>query len=168
MEFGRKAEALTALEDAAKAFPNSAGILLSQTDLKRFAPDDPLIARMQALLAREGISVADRTTLHFGLGKAFLDTGDSEEAFRHYDEANRLKRSTFAYDPDANERWMASIAEVFSLRASRGEGGAGRALEPADLRGRHAPLGHDARRADSGLAPDGPWRGRAAAPANAG
>ena len=126
MEFGRKAEALTALEDAAKAFPNSAGILLSQTDLKRFAPDDPLIARMQALLAREGISVADRTTLHFGLGKAFLDTGNSEEAFRHYDEANRLKRSTFAYDPDANERWMASIAEAFSsaLLEAKAEQGA--------------------------------------------
>ena len=69
---------------------------------------------MQALLAREGISLADRATLHFGLGKAFLDIGDSEEAFRHYDEGNRLKRSTFAYDPDANERWMASIAEAFS------------------------------------------------------
>ncbi len=126
MEFGRKAEALTALEDAAKAFPNSAGILLSQTDLRRFAPDDPLIVRMQALLAREGISVADRTTLHFGLGKAFLDSGDSEEAFRHYDEANRLKRSTFAYDPDANERWMASIAEAFSsaLLEAKAEQGA--------------------------------------------
>jgi hypothetical protein len=36
------------------------------------------------------------------------------EAFRHYDEGNRLKRSTFGYDADGNERWMASIAEVFS------------------------------------------------------
>ena len=53
---------------------------------------------MQALLAREGISLADRATLHFGLGKAFLDIGDSERAFRHYDEGNRLKRSTYAYD----------------------------------------------------------------------
>jgi hypothetical protein len=47
------------------------------------------------------------------LGKAFLDIGDSEEAFRHYDEANRLKRKN-AYDPDANARWMARIAEAFS------------------------------------------------------
>ena len=102
------------MEEAAKAFPNSPGILFSQTDLKRFERGDPLIGKMQALLAREGISLADRATLHFGLGKAFLDIGDSEQAFRHYDEGNRLKRSTFAYDADANERWMASIAEVFS------------------------------------------------------
>jgi tetratricopeptide (TPR) repeat protein len=114
MEFGRKDEAIKAMEEAAKAFPAAPGILFSQTDLRRFEPSDPLIRQMQTLLAREGISLADRATLHFGLGKAFLDFDDSEQAFRHYDEGNRLKRSTFAYDADANERWMASIAEVFS------------------------------------------------------
>ena len=55
---------------------------------------------MEALLAREGLSVAERTTLHFGLGKAYLDLGHSARAFRHYDEGNRLKRATFAYDAD--------------------------------------------------------------------
>jgi tetratricopeptide (TPR) repeat protein len=126
MEFGRKAEAVKALEEAAKAFPNSPGVLFSQTDLKRFAPDDPLIGRMKALLEREGISLADRATLHFGLGKAFLDIGDSDQAFRHYDEGNRLKRSTFAYDADANDRWMASIAEAFppALLAAKANMGA--------------------------------------------
>jgi tetratricopeptide (TPR) repeat protein len=114
MEFGRKDEAVKALEEAARAFPSAPGILFSQTDLRHFEPGDPLIGQMQALLAREGISLADRATLHFGLGKTFLDIGDSEQAFHHYDEGNRLKRSTFAYDGDANERWMASIAEAFS------------------------------------------------------
>jgi tetratricopeptide (TPR) repeat protein len=114
MEFGRKDEAIKALEEAARAFPSAPGILFSQTDLRRFEPRDPLIGQMQALLAREGISLADRATLHFGLGKAFLDIGDSGQAFGHYDEGNRLKRSTFAYDANANEHWMASIAEAFS------------------------------------------------------
>ena len=77
-------------------------------------------------MAREGISLSDRTTLHFGLGKAFLDIGDSEQAFRHYDEGNRLKRSTFAYDAEANERRMASMAEIFSpaLLAAKADMGA--------------------------------------------
>ncbi len=114
MEFGRKAEAVKAMEEAAKAFPDAPGILFGQTDLKRFKAGDPVIGRMQALIAREGISLSDRATLHFGLGKAFLDIGDSEEAFRHYDEGNRLKRKTFAYDADANARWMARIADAFS------------------------------------------------------
>jgi tetratricopeptide (TPR) repeat protein len=124
-EFGRSAEARRSMEAAAEAFPNSPGILFAQTELRRFERDDPLIGRMQALLAREGISLADRATLHFGLGKAMLDIGDSAQAFRHYDKGNRLKRSTFVYDPDATERWMADIAEVLSsglLEAKAGRG----------------------------------------------
>lgn len=125
MEVGRKAEAAKAMEEAARAFPNSPGILFGQTELKRFKPGDPLIGKMQALIAREGISLSDRATLHFGLGKVFLDIGDSEQAFRHYNEGNRLKRSTYAYDPDANERWMASVAQVFSPELlSRADAGA--------------------------------------------
>jgi tetratricopeptide (TPR) repeat protein len=126
MEFGRKEEAMKALAEAARAFPNAPGILFGQTDLRNFERGDPLIGQMQALLAREGISLADRATLHFGLGKAFLDIGDSEQAFRHYNEGNRLKRSTFAYDADANERWMARVAEVFSpvLLAAKADMGA--------------------------------------------
>jgi tetratricopeptide (TPR) repeat protein len=126
MEYGRKDEAMKALEEAARAFPHAPGILFSQTDLKRFEPGDPLIAQMQALLQREGLSVADRTTLHFGLGKVYLDLGDSAQAFRHYNEGNRLKRATFAYDADENDRWMAEIARVFSpaLMKAKADSGA--------------------------------------------
>jgi hypothetical protein len=97
-----------------EGLPPAPGILFSQTELKRFEPGDPLVGQMQALLSREGISLSDRATLHFGLGKVFLDMGASEKAFGHYDEGNRLKRSTYAYDADANGRRTASIAEVFS------------------------------------------------------
>jgi tetratricopeptide (TPR) repeat protein len=125
MEFGRQAQARQSMEAAAQAFPNSPGILLGQTELRRFEVDDPLIAKMHALLAREGISLVDRATLHFGLGKILLDIGDSAQAFHHYDEGNRLKRSTFDYDPDRNDRWVAGIAEAFSadlLAAKAGQG----------------------------------------------
>jgi tetratricopeptide (TPR) repeat protein len=126
MEFGRKAEAVKAMEEAARAFPDSPGILFGQTDIKRFKSGDPLIGKMQALIARDGISLSDRATLNFGLGKAFLDIGDSDEAFRHYDEGNRLKRSTYAYDADANERWVAGVADVFSpeLLSTKADAGA--------------------------------------------
>lgn len=125
MEFGRKAEALEAMEAAARAFPEAPGILYGQVDLKRFTLDDPLIARMQTLLAREGVSLSDRVSLHFGLGKAFMDIGDSAQAFGHYDEGNRLKRSTFIYDAEQNGRWMSLIAEVFSAELLQSRAGAG-------------------------------------------
>ncbi|HEX9169040.1 MAG TPA: sulfotransferase, partial [Roseiarcus sp.] len=125
MEFGRKAEAVKALEEAADAFPDSPGILFTQTELRRFERGDPLIARMQTLLKREGTTLADRATLHFGLAKAMLDIGDSEAAFRHYNEGNRLKRSTYAYDAARNERWLAGIARVFSPALLAARTGAG-------------------------------------------
>ena len=126
MEFGRKGEAVKAMEDAVRAFPDAPGVLFGQTDLRRFEPGDPLIDRMQALLARDGLSLSDRVTLHFGLGKAFLDIGDSAAALRHYAEGGRLKRTTFAYDADENERWTASVAEAFSpaLMEARADAGA--------------------------------------------
>ena len=161
MEFGRRAEALKAVEQAAKTFPDAPGILFAQTELRRFSAGDPLIGRMQALLAREGISLSDRTTLHFGLGKAFLDIGNSVEAFRHYDEGNRLKRATFAYDPDSSEHWMARIRRDVFARAPQQAGGRRRALAAAGLCRRHAALRHDSDRANSCLACDGARRGGA-------
>jgi len=113
-EFGKLAEARTAFEDAARIFPHSAPVLFNLAELRTIAPGDPLIARIEAALAHEGLSVFDRTMLHFGLGKALLDAGDAARAFRHYDEGNRLKRATFAYDADATDRWMSEIAAIFS------------------------------------------------------
>ena len=163
MEFGRKAEALKAMEAAAETFPDAPGVLHAQVDLRRFEAGDPLIGKMQALLAREGLSLSDRVALHFGLGKAYLDIGDSAEAFHHYDTGNRLKRPTFTYDPDAAARWMARIAEAFSPDAARRQGGRGRALGDAGVRRRHAALRHHAGRADSGFASAGSRRGGTAA-----
>jgi tetratricopeptide (TPR) repeat protein len=128
-EFGRLDEAQRSMEQAAEAFPNAPGILFGQTELRRFEAGDPLIGRMQALLAREGTSLSDRATLHFGLGKAFLDIGDSARAFHHYDEANRLKRSTFAYDVDAGAGWMGAVAMAFSAELLEARAGSGAASD---------------------------------------
>jgi tetratricopeptide (TPR) repeat protein len=126
MEFGRRAEAIEAMAQAAIAYPNTCGILFAQTELKRLERGDPLIGQLQALLAREGNTLAERATLHFGLGKALLDIDESAQAFRHYDQGNRLKRLTLTYDADADERWMESIAQVFSppLLAAKADVGA--------------------------------------------
>lgn len=128
IEFGRTAEARAALDAVREAFPNSARALFNQADLHRFTADDPAIGTMQAMLAPGGAqSPSDRMLLHFALGKACLDLGKSERAFRHLNEGNRMKRATFAYDPEATALWMASIPQVFTsalLEAKAGQGAA--------------------------------------------
>lgn len=114
MEEGRKDEAVAAFDRALEAFPRSVQAWFNRSDLKKFTADDPDIARMQTLLAHpEGQSHANILSLHFALGKAYLDAGQSELAFYHFGQGNRMKRATFTYDAKATSGWMASIAEVF-------------------------------------------------------
>lgn len=115
MEAGRRGDAQAAIARALKAFPRSVRAHASCADLVAFAPGDPRIAQMEALLRSDGMqSHADRMALHFALGKASLGIGDSDRAFHHLDEGNRLKRATFGYDAEATGRWMKTIASVFS------------------------------------------------------
>ena len=128
MELGRKREAREAFDAALAAFPNSATALFNQADLGKFKAGDPTIERMLALLGPGGLqSQSDRMLLHFGLGKAFLDLGDSARAFHYLNEGNRMKRATFSYDAEATSRWVASIAETFSADLLAAKAGLGAA-----------------------------------------
>ncbi|PXW16884.1 tetratricopeptide repeat-containing sulfotransferase family protein [Paraburkholderia caballeronis] len=113
MEAGRKAEATAAFDAALARFPGSARVLSSRADAKTFAPGDPDVGALEALLADgERRPLPDRMSAHFSLGKAYLDIGDAARAFSHLDQANRLKRSTFSYDSAATGQWMQRIADV--------------------------------------------------------
>jgi hypothetical protein len=72
-------------------------------------------------------SPSDRMLLHFALGKACLDLGESERAFQHLNQGNRMKRATVPYNPEATTQWMARIPQVFTptlLEAKAGQGAA--------------------------------------------
>jgi tetratricopeptide (TPR) repeat protein len=115
MEAGRKEDARAAFDQAVETFPQSAGARYNQSDLKTFKADDPDIARMEKLLSGNQIqSFSDRMYLHFTLGKAYLDIGNSEQAFRHLNEGNRMKRTTFSFDSEATRQWLEQIAKTFS------------------------------------------------------
>ena len=120
---GRQNEAEAAFAHAVQIFPRSASAWFNRADLKSFTADDPAIAAMQALLGAGGAqSRNDRMLLHFALGKAFLDIGESDRAFAHLDQGNQMKRASITYDADATSRWMASIAASFTPDAARTPG----------------------------------------------
>jgi tetratricopeptide (TPR) repeat protein len=115
MEHGQAAQAEAAFARAVEVFPRSALAWFNRADLKSFTPDDPAIAAMQALLGPNGAQAQnDQMLLHFALGKAFLDIGESGRAFAHLDAGNKMKRASLTYDADATSRWMASIADNFT------------------------------------------------------
>jgi tetratricopeptide (TPR) repeat protein len=61
------------------------------TNRKFTADDGPLIARMNAALARPHVAPRDRLALHFALGKAHDDMGNYEAAMQNFEAGNRLR-----------------------------------------------------------------------------
>ena len=115
MEAGRKDEARAAFDQALAAFPGSVRVLTSRADARTFKAGDSDIAALEACLAEgERRSLHERTSVHFSLGKAYLDIQDAARAFHHFDTGNRLKRASFTYDSVATGRWMERIAESFT------------------------------------------------------
>ncbi|WP_034302620.1 tetratricopeptide repeat-containing sulfotransferase family protein [Herbaspirillum sp. RV1423] len=115
METGNKEEAIAAFDRTLERFPGSVRVMAARSDSKTYRTDDPDIAAMEAALVRAvKPAVSDQMSLHFALGKAYLDTGNSERAFFHLDKGNALKRASFSYDAARTGEWMQKIAAAFT------------------------------------------------------
>ncbi|HCI12787.1 MAG TPA: hypothetical protein DFK12_02180 [Gallionellaceae bacterium] len=55
----------------------------------------------------------DAICLHFGLGKSYDDLGDHDQAFAHFAEGCRLKRSTFEYNAQDDTKIFDQIMRTF-------------------------------------------------------
>ncbi len=99
-------EALVHKSDYVEAFRNL-------TQARTFTEPDDAFNRMTALWEDgEGLSDEQRLQLAFGLGKACEDLGRFERSFELIEEANRLKRSTFSYDPSDNAGTFRRLIET--------------------------------------------------------
>lgn len=129
-EINRSGNALAAFDAVLSGNPHCAAAWSGRADHKTFTAGDPDIARMEALLSSGDMqALDDRMSLHFSLGKAYLDGSDSPRAFHHLGEGNRMKRATFAFDTEAASQWMQGIANTFSAPLLKKFSGAG---DPSD------------------------------------
>jgi tetratricopeptide (TPR) repeat protein len=130
MEVGDKDAAIAAFERALTLFPGSTKVMAARSDTKTYTPDDPDIAAMEAaLLSAIKPGVSEQAGLHFALGKAYLDTGNSERAFFHLDQGNATRRAGFSYDPVATAGWMQRIGAAFTPALMQRIAGAGATSE---------------------------------------
>ncbi len=121
---GRISESRAALEKAVALAPHRADYFCNLAESRPFAPDDPLLARMETL-ARQPITTEQRIFLHFGLGKAYGDLDRPEDSLRHLCEGNRLQRQRIHYDEVTTLDVFQRIATVFTpelMRAKAGQG----------------------------------------------
>jgi len=116
MEQGLTAEAEAAYDRVVATFPQSISAWFNRADLKSFKADDHAIETLQSLLSKgaSALSLNDQLMLQFTLGKAHMDLGQSEAAFKYLNAGNSLKRQSIHYDSKATLAWMKEIEKVFS------------------------------------------------------
>jgi tetratricopeptide (TPR) repeat protein len=131
-EAGRSDEARADLRRVTELYENAGAAWAALADLVKFEAGDPAFAAMEARLAGGATRTGVETiALHFALGKAYLDIGDSKRAFEHLNAGNRLKRAQLAYDADANSARTAAVAQAFPAEIFNRFAGAGsRAAAP--------------------------------------
>jgi tetratricopeptide (TPR) repeat protein len=112
---GRSEEAARYFERAARLAPDL-GVLWSglATHRKFTAGDDPLIARMNACLARPGMAPFHRQQVHFALGKAHDDRGDYELAMKQFEEANRIRGRSLSFNKEGLVRRIDNLIAATS------------------------------------------------------
>ena len=123
---GRPAQAATAAERALAVDPTNADAWYVRAGLKRFAPGDPDLERMEAALAQAAAAEAeDRLNLEFALGRAWLEAGDAARAFAHLGRGNGSQRSLLEFDVDEQLAVMEAMARALDAETIRQLAGGG-------------------------------------------
>ena len=122
---GRTDDAIAAYRAVLATSPHEGAAWWSLANLKTVTFSDRDVSLMEQGAARSDTPPANRHQLHFALGKAFEDRADSERAFRHYDEGNRLRLRTASYRPEVLSTWVDGTIELLTSQFYAARAGAG-------------------------------------------
>ncbi len=114
-EAGQRAEARRTIEQALIQDPTSAAAWTVLAGVRTFAAGAPELddlARLATSLRDHPDKLNDLIHLEFALGKALMDTGDTDRAFAALSDANRRHRARITYDVARDVRAFAAIAET--------------------------------------------------------
>ena len=133
-------KAIVAKADYAAAYNNRGTALLGKGNMPeaekmfltalKLRPDlpDPLLSlarmgkysgaadaeKIRELLKRPGLGQDDKEHLYFALGKIYDDSGDYDEAFEYFRQANEIRNAVVSYDARAVTKLTDDIIAVFS------------------------------------------------------
>ena len=94
----------------------------SLANLKTYKFQSSEIARMESLLKNPALRKMDRVYLHFGLGKAYEDRREYEQAFSNYANGNQIKRDESRYIAEHMSEEFEEQRKVFKTLAPCREG----------------------------------------------
>ena len=105
--------------EALKTDPDNLSVRFHLANMRKTQPGDSNFAALMAMYndaVKKQISmpVKKALSLNFVLGKCLAELGEYEQAFPHFIEGCRLKRSTLKYDPAETSAQFREVARVFS------------------------------------------------------
>lgn len=125
-DLGRRDLAAAVYERLLELAPDEPEVLARYAGLKSFSTaDDPLIARLRAVLAKPGLNASGRASLGFALGRALDAAQAYDAAFEAYRAANRHSRDSADpasrdYDLTRTERFIDRLIAAFPAAAAGG------------------------------------------------
>ncbi len=119
-ESGAGSAAWATVARALACAPDHVGAWSLRAGLKRFAADDPDLARLETLAATLNDHSDDRTTVEFALAKALMDSGQTDAAFARLTSANARHRARIGYDVASDVAAMAATAAAFATPVAMG------------------------------------------------
>jgi tetratricopeptide (TPR) repeat protein len=111
---GRTAEAEAAARELIAAAPTAAGGYVALSNARKFKPEDPEIAEVLRLVESKATSARELRGLCFAAAKMCDDVGRHDEAFRHFDLANRTAGGR--YDARALEQAHADLRRTYTRK----------------------------------------------------
>ncbi len=122
---GRQGSAIAAYQRAISVRNDNGQAFYALANLKTYAFSDDEIIVMRALLDDGRCGLDDRIHLHFALAAAYEKTGDTDQAFTHYSEGNRMKKAQSRYTCEVMHRELQRQQEFFTpalFAAQEGKG----------------------------------------------
>ncbi len=104
--------AAAAIERASAMAPLRGDLFLTASTIRCLAPEGPLFARAERLVATPAASQHDRAAAHFALGRTLAEAGAVESGFAHLAKANALV--DVIYDPEEVDRFVARSLAAFT------------------------------------------------------
>ena len=110
---GRRAECERTYRECIAADPASGEAYWSLADLKTYRFSDAEIRAMEAAIASGAGGVANRSRLHFALGRAWEQRGAADQAFEQYAAGNALRHRAAPFNAPAFEAKCRRVTGAF-------------------------------------------------------
>jgi tetratricopeptide (TPR) repeat protein len=118
-------KAIAAYQKAYQLNPSYGDAFWSLANTKTYRFSDEEIAQMQTQQNNKALALTDKVQLHFATGKAFEDRKDYNQAFKAYQEGNKLQHDHSGFDITKIEQQVAEqikycTGELFESRGNLG------------------------------------------------